>query len=96
MVLQGERLAVPPPEQLPGCGSGGGAPPGLGRYVSLMQRCWASPEERPTFDQMVPELRWGVGGPPSRLPCLPWVGGGLRGARASAALAGGAAAWPAR
>lgn len=61
-VLAGGRLEVPPVEALPG----GDAPAlraGLGIYVALMRRCWAdAPEERPSFNEIVPELRCGRGG----------------------------------
>lgn len=57
-VLAGERLEVPPAEQLPGMPEGG-PPEGLDEYVSLLQRCWAQdPEQRPTFADIIPQLRW--------------------------------------
>lgn len=56
-VLSGGRLEVPPPEALPG-GSSPALQAGLPAYVALMKRCWAqAPEERPTFDDIVGELR---------------------------------------
>lgn len=58
IVMSGGRLEVPEPHAVAGRGSG--APfEGLGRYVQLMERCWAQePEERPAFDAVCSELRW--------------------------------------
>ena len=57
-VVGGGRLAVPPPDQLPG--PEGGDLPGLDRYLALMRDCWeGDPERRPTFAEIVPRLRWG-------------------------------------
>ena len=57
-VLAGGRLEVPPREALPGPDTAAFA--GLDAYISLMQRCWAQdPVERPAFQQIVTELRWG-------------------------------------
>lgn len=56
-VLGGRRLELPPADQLPGFPVGG-PPDGLQSYVDLMERCWAQdPQKRPTFDQIIPELR---------------------------------------
>ena len=52
----GNRLPVPAPAELPGPGSGDW--PKLDAYIALMNRCWAQrPEDRPTFDQIMAELR---------------------------------------
>lgn len=52
----GGRPPIPSPQDLPGPQSGEW--PQLERYVELMQRCWAqAPEERPTFDEVIAELR---------------------------------------
>lgn len=55
-VCEGQRLAVPPRQGLPGP-----APPGeasLAAYVSLMQRCWAQdPAARPNFASISADLR---------------------------------------
>lgn len=57
-VVAGGRLDVPPRNALPGPDTAAFA--GLDDYISLMQRCWAqAPEERPGFQQVVVELRWG-------------------------------------
>lgn len=57
VVTQGGRLAVPPPEELPGADRL--APHLLGEYVGLMQRCWAqSPLDRPDFKEVAERLRW--------------------------------------
>ena len=57
-VLAGRRLVVPPAEGLPG---GGADLAGLDAYVALLQRCWAQePQERPTFEDIIPELRCGA------------------------------------
>lgn len=54
--MSGERLPIPPMERLPGPDAQGFA--GLPGYLALMQRCWAQePELRPTFRQIVEELR---------------------------------------
>ena len=54
----GGRPGVPPPAALPG---GGFAE--LDAYVALMKRCWAqNPYDRPSFAELVPELR-----------CVMWV-----------------------
>lgn len=56
-VLSGGRLDLPPVEALPG-GSSPALQAGLPGYVALMKRCWAqAPEQRPTFDDIVQELR---------------------------------------
>lgn len=54
MVIEGRRPPIPEPAQLPG----GGEFEGLARYISLVQRCWeADPADRPTFAQVIPELK---------------------------------------
>lgn len=55
-VLNGGRLEVPAREELPGPDTPAfGA---LDEYVRLMERCWAqAPQERPTFEDIVPQLR---------------------------------------
>ena len=62
-VLAGERLEVPPADQLPGMATaegGAGPPEGLDEYIALLRRCWAQdPEQRPSFGDIIPELRWG-------------------------------------
>lgn len=56
-VLSGGRLDLPTVEALPG-GSSPALQAGLPGYVALMKRCWAqAPEQRPTFDDIVQELR---------------------------------------
>ena len=56
-VLAGGRPEVPPREALPGPDTAAFA--GLDEYVALMQQCWAQdPGDRPTFQQIVPALRW--------------------------------------
>lgn len=53
-VSDGERLEIPPPEQLPGGGFAG-----LPAYLDLLGRCWAQdPNDRPTFETVIKELRW--------------------------------------
>ncbi|KAL4421755.1 hypothetical protein ABPG77_009738 [Micractinium sp. CCAP 211/92] len=56
VVSHGERLPIPPPDQLPGPDK---LPPGeFEALVSLIQRCWAQqPEERPTFADVIVDLR---------------------------------------
>lgn len=49
---------MPPAEQLPGMPESGPSE-GLDEYVALLQRCWAQdPEQRPTFADIIPQLRW--------------------------------------
>ena len=61
-LINGRRPAVPPRPELPGLGGGGGA--GLDAYLALMRRCWAQqPDERPPFEEVVPELRCVAVGP---------------------------------
>ncbi|KAL4423315.1 hypothetical protein ABPG77_006110 [Micractinium sp. CCAP 211/92] len=56
LLVSGSRLEIPPLEQLPGSDTPQFA--GLDAYVALMRRCWAQdPAERPTFEQVIPELR---------------------------------------
>lgn len=53
--MSGGRLPVPDPGQVPGLSE---AYEGLPGYVALLSACWAQePEARPTFAQIVPELR---------------------------------------
>ena len=54
-VLDGDRLPIPAPEELPG----GGGFPGLPAFLTLMQRCWdADPTRRPSFKEgVIPELK---------------------------------------
>lgn len=55
-VLDGGRLPLPAPEELPG--PEGAAFEGLGAYLQLLQACWAqAPEARPAFAAVVPRLR---------------------------------------
>ncbi|GAB4822160.1 hypothetical protein N2152v2_009206 [Parachlorella kessleri] len=55
LVTEGKRLQVPEPAKLPGHG---GNFVGLGDYIDLMHKCWAqAPEDRPTFDEVLAELR---------------------------------------
>ncbi len=56
-IMEGRRLAMPAPGQLPG---GSKQTPGLEEYMQLVQRCWAQdPEDRPSFRDIVAELRCG-------------------------------------
>ncbi len=53
-VLAGGRLEVPLREGLPG----GAELVGLDVYVALLRSCWAQqPTERPTFEEVILELR---------------------------------------
>jgi hypothetical protein len=55
-VGSGGRPAIPAPHELPGPDSS--AWPGLERYMALMGRCWhQNPLERPSFQEVVAELR---------------------------------------
>jgi hypothetical protein len=55
IVMDGGRLGMPDLQQLPG---GRGGLSGLEGYVALIQRCWAqSPEDRPSFGEIIAELR---------------------------------------
>lgn len=55
-VTTGNRLVIPPPGELPGPESGSW--PQLGRYIELMNRCWAQePSERPSFQEVMVALR---------------------------------------
>lgn len=52
---EGARLPIPARADLPGPGALEFA--GLGRYVALLQRCWAqNPLDRPTFEEAAAEL----------------------------------------
>ncbi|GAB4823440.1 hypothetical protein N2152v2_010486 [Parachlorella kessleri] len=54
-VSEGGRPPIPPREALPGDGA---SFPGIDGYITLMTRCWhALPDERPTFAEIVRELR---------------------------------------
>lgn len=56
LLMNGGRLEIPPRERLPGEDTPSFA--GLDDYISLLQRCWVQePADRPTFHQIVPELR---------------------------------------
>lgn len=47
---------MPPHDQLPGPDTSGFA--GFDAYLELMRLCWAQDEtERPTFEEVVPQLR---------------------------------------
>lgn len=51
-ILDGERLAFPSVEELPPTGQG------LDDYIALVKKCWLDePTARPSFAQIVPELR---------------------------------------
>lgn len=55
-LMKGERLPVPPREQLPGPDTQQFG--GLDTYCTLMQRCWAqAPEERPDLSEIIRCLR---------------------------------------
>lgn len=60
-MLDGGRLPIHGPGQLPGPGGDFQAPGlagGMGLYLSLMGRCWAQrPEDRPTFSDIITGLR---------------------------------------
>ncbi len=75
MITSGERLPVPALADLPG------APPPAPLYeafVALMRRCWAQdPADRPTFSQVIVELRGILGRHASfRALLLPDASGG--------------------
>lgn len=54
-VIDGERLQVPSPDQLPGAREPFEA---LGGYLSLMHACWAQDAaDRPTFGQIITKLK---------------------------------------
>lgn len=55
-VSSGERLPVPPREEV----AGAPPPPAVyDGYIALMQRCWAQdPAERPPFADVIVDLRW--------------------------------------
>jgi hypothetical protein len=56
VVINGGRLEVPSRSELPG--PGGGDFEGYEAYVALLRRCWAqSPFDRPTFSEIIKELR---------------------------------------
>ncbi len=60
-VADGGRLEIPPQDQLPGRDTA--TFQGLDAYVALIQHCWAQqPEERPTFQEIIEQLRWAAGG----------------------------------
>lgn len=69
MIASGERLPVPALQELPG------APPPAqlyDAYVALMRRCWAQqPADRPTFSQVIVELRGILGRHASSRALLP-------------------------
>lgn len=69
-VLDGGRPVVPPLDELPGPDTAQFA--GMEAYIELMQECWAQqPEERPSFEQIVPRLKLLLEvapGPPPRVP----------------------------
>lgn len=55
-VNSGQRLAIPTVGELPGPDSGSW--PQLGKYIELMNRCWAQePGERPSFQGIMEALR---------------------------------------
>lgn len=55
-VVAGERLALPPREELPGPDTASFA--GLEAYCALIQECWAQQsQERPPMAQVVRRLR---------------------------------------
>lgn len=57
--MRGGRLPLPEPSQMPGPAEAFQGMPG---YLAVLGACWAQEAEaRPTFAQIVPELRW-VGG----------------------------------
>ena len=69
LVTQGGRLEIPPRERLPG-GADTAAFGGLDAYVALTKRCWAhNPYDRPTFEEIIPQLRCGGAG------LIGWMGG---------------------
>ena len=55
-VLHGGRLELPVREELPGPDTP--AFTALDEYARIMERCWAqAPQDRPTFEDVVPQLR---------------------------------------
>ncbi len=55
-VMNGGRLEIPDDSHIPGLDGG---IEGISAYRALLQRCWAqSPQDRPSFDEIVDELRW--------------------------------------
>lgn len=67
-VAEGGRLEFPEPSKLPGPGSGEFE--GLQDYIALVNRCWAQdPKDRPSFQQIVDDLRCGLLGL-FFVPCL--------------------------
>lgn len=70
--MHGGRLEIPPRGQVPGPDTASFS--GLDEYIGLLKRCWAqAPEDRPSFDEIVPELRWVMMGG----WVVGWVGGSL-------------------
>ena len=58
-LLTGGRPEVPPAAALPGPDTPAFAEQ-LPAYTALMQQCWAQrQEDRPEFDFVIQELRWG-------------------------------------
>ena len=55
-ITTGQRLPIPPANELPGPESGSW--PKLGDYIALMNRCWAQePSDRPSFQEIMVALR---------------------------------------
>lgn len=72
MITSGERLPVPSLAELPGT-----PPPATlyGAYVALMRRCWAQdPGARPSFSEVIVELRGILGRHASSRALLPPYG----------------------
>lgn len=71
--LLAPRPEVPPLEELPGPGAATFS--GLDAYIRLMEDCWAQePQDRPTFEDVVPRLRWdGLHCCSTRYPCIQGV-----------------------
>lgn len=58
LITSGERPAIPNPEELPGADTATFG--GLSAYIALLKRCWAQePTSRPSFEEIVKELRCG-------------------------------------
>ena len=73
-VMNGSRLEVPLLDQLPGPDTVRFA--GLPDYIALMQRCWAqAPADRPGFQEIVVQLRWGAAAWFSRVHAVVLIGG---------------------
>lgn len=76
-IIAGGRLPIPPAEQLPGPDRL--APAQLAAYLALMERCWHQDRDaRPSFAQVIGDLRWGLaaGRCRSGAPCVLGEGGG--------------------